>query len=341
MLKNKKILCAVFLSTLLMGSGLLARGVYAEGTDRAEEWDPGLYSCLGDTYDEMMHNQTTHHDNDPKEFEDLDDDEFETFLLDVDRLWCYDYGIKSTVGLEKIENLKNLNLAKNEIETIDLSQNQAIEFVQLWDNKIEYLNLSRVSDSIIGLYLDDDVLVRTNFIAKQLTKGGDFYAAPSTDIDRGRVFIPLTVAVGLSSGNSEIVTEGAHYYKNNLNDNCLPGDGFCIVFDADILNYQNYIQLKYVGPEDASKIGNNYNFTKQNYRLEINLEAWQDDEEKDDSGKDGGSAIKVPDTGAFSNMDDKTTVALISLGTLAMISGLAYLIAYAVKRLSARAKFNR
>ena len=54
-----------------------------------------------------------------------------------------------------------------------------------------------------------------------------------------------------------------------------------------------------------------------------------------------GDTIKVPDTGAFSNMDDKTTVALISLGTLAMVSGLAYLIAYAAKRLSARAKFNR
>lgn len=62
---------------------------------------------------------------------------------------------------------------------------------------------------------------------------------------------------------------------------------------------------------------------------------------KDDDKKDEGSAIKVPDTGAFSNMDDKTTVVLISLGALAMVSGLAYLIAYAVKRLSARAKFNR
>ena len=62
---------------------------------------------------------------------------------------------------------------------------------------------------------------------------------------------------------------------------------------------------------------------------------------KDDDKKDEGSSIKVPDTGAFSNMDDKTTVVLISLGALTMVSGLAYLIAYAVKRLSARAKFNR
>lgn len=54
-----------------------------------------------------------------------------------------------------------------------------------------------------------------------------------------------------------------------------------------------------------------------------------------------GDTIKVPDTGAFSNMDDKTTVTLISLGALAMVSGLAYLIAYAAKRLSARAKFSK
>ena len=336
MLKNKKILCAVFLSTLLMGSGLSARGVYAEGADRAEEWDPGLYSCLGDTYDEMMHNQTTHHDNDPKEFEDLDDDEFDEFLLEIDELKCYNYNIESASGIEKLENLAKLNLAKNKIKTIDLSKNQALKFVQLWENEIEYIDLSQLSDSIIGLYLDDDVLVRTNFIAKQLTKGGDYYVAPSTDVDRtNSVFIPLTTAVGLSTGESEIVTEGAHYYKNS--DKCLPSDAFCIVFDADILNYQNYIQLKYVGSDQA---GNTYDFTKQNYRLEINLEAWQDSQ-KDDSEKDGGSAIKVPDTGAFSNMDDKTTVVLISLGALAMVSGLAYLIAYAVKRLSARAKFNR
>ena len=52
-------------------------------------------------------------------------------------------------------------------------------------------------------------------------------------------------------------------------------------------------------------------------------------------------SIKVPDTGAFSNMDDKTTVILTSLGALAIVSGLAYLIIYAVKRLSVRAKFNK
>ncbi len=68
---------------------------------------------------------------------------------------------------------------------------------------------------------------------------------------------------------------------------------------------------------------------------------WEIGDGSDDVEVPNTSDVKAPDTGIFSGLTDKTTATIISLGAIATVSGLIYSIAYLVKRLTARVKFNK
>lgn len=242
----------------------------------------------------------------------------------------------SKVDLTKNTKATAIVLSNNELASIDISQNKALINFYAYGNKLEYLDASKINTNLLGLYLDDNVLVRTNFVAAQNSKNAVYYAASSTNGGTNGMFIPMIVATGLSQGETEITTKGATFYGavgTGTSNKCAGGDAFCIVFDANILNYQDYVQLKYVG-EAASEVNIDAGMdnTKRNYRLEINLEAWKEQAE--------GGDIKVPDTGASTGSANAVIIAA-SLGALALVSGGAYLAVYTAKRAGHKVSFKK
>ena len=350
MLRKKSVACLVFLAAFFVGGGgLLASKAYA---DAPEGWDENFYECVGRTYDEMKEAGTVNHDNLPIDFADFTDDDLDRFLPKIKTLVCYDMGIEDTFGLEKMIRLEHLALTKNSIKTIDLSENKSLKAIHLWGNDLESIDISGLAGNLTTLYLDDNVLVKGGFTAEQLAEDGDYYAAVSTN---GDDFAGVQSFTGLYRGYSEIVTEGAHYYNNENvnNDECLPEDPFCIVFDADILDYQNYIQLRYVGPNLPSDYAG-YNYTKLNYRLEINLDTNEEEDDKEDGEdkedesetKSEGDTetkekVKTPNTGIFSGEDGGAMTVAISLGALTAVMGGIYIVAYVAKRKKSSVRFRR
>ena len=156
----------------------------------------------------------------------------------------------------------------------------------------------------------------------------------------GDMFIPLIVMTGLSGSETIISTEGANYYHDNTADSkhCAAGNAFCIIFDADILNYQDYVQLEYVGEEssDLSK-EQGMDTSYKNYRLEIALEDYEEEKEEEKEEEEKGPA--VPDTGMFSGDNDGLKFTLIGVASAVSIV-IAGLVTYGIKRYSGKVKFD-
>lgn len=57
-----------------------------------------------------------------------------TEALSIKEINCPQKGIKSIEGIEFLSNLENLTCSKNEIETIDLSHNRQLKYLQCSDN---------------------------------------------------------------------------------------------------------------------------------------------------------------------------------------------------------------
>lgn len=222
--------------------------------------------------------------------------------------------------------LTNLVASHNAISSIDLSKNTALIMAYLYDNKIETLDVSKINSNILGLYLDDDVLVKTNFRAVQVAKGEYYYASTSTNEDSG-MFIPMTVATGLSSNESKITTPGATYYGiSNSEGHCAKGDAFCIIIASDVADYQGYVQLQNTADTNPTSAALGKDPTKRNYRLELALEEW--------------SGAGTPDTGFFTGSMNGTTIAL-SAGAVVVISCVTVLGLYIARRSHHRGRFNR
>lgn len=66
---------------------------------------------------------------------------------------------------------------------------------------------------------------------------------------------------------------------------------------------------------------------------------WEIGDDNSEDIADGGSSVKVPNTGIFSGENAGAMIVAVSMGTLAALAGGAYVISYAVKRHSARVKF--
>lgn len=230
-------------------------------------------------------------------------------------------------------NITSLVLSKNQLTDIDLSANTKLFEAYLYGNNIKYVDVSKINnDHAVGLYLDDDVLVRTNFVAVQTTQGGNYYADATTS---GYMFIPMIVATGLSTGETKITTPGATYYDEGLDSTipCNPGNPFCIIFDANILDYQNYIQLAYVGePGSQSNIENGRDRTKLSYRLEINLEAYREDGDPE--------GMKVPNTGASISGENDATSIMTSVASVILVAASSFIVTYLVKRHNAKVGFD-
>ena len=229
--------------------------------------------------------------------------------------------------------LTSLVLSNNELTDIDLSANTNLSQAFLYGNKIQYLDVSKINNSLLNLNLDDDVLVRTNFVAVQLAQGGNYYADADTS---GDMFISMQVATGLSDGTTKITTPGAAYYydKDDTPKHCAPGHPFCIIFDANILDYQNYVQLAYVGePASQTVIDQGRDNTKRNYRLEINLEAYREDR------PGGNTNIRVPNTGIFSGENNAIAIVVSVVSTI-FIAAILFAIAYGIKRHNSKVKFS-
>ncbi|MBP5648224.1 hypothetical protein J6X04_02985 [Candidatus Saccharibacteria bacterium] len=224
--------------------------------------------------------------------------------------------------------LTNLVASKNKLAGVDLSANRALTIAYLYDNEFESIDVSRINKNLLGLYLDDNVLVRTNFVAVQIARGENYYASVDTNGGTDGMFIPMMVMTGLGR-ESRITTSGASFHNND--GNCFEGDAFCIVIDADILDYQNYVQLAYVGETpNATMVANGQDESKLNYRLEINLQAYQE-----------GSDIRVPDTGVFSGGHGEVMGVIISLGAIATIAGIVFGVVYSVRRNSDKVGFTK
>ncbi len=229
--------------------------------------------------------------------------------------------------------LSILTLSNNELTDIDLSANTNLTLAYLYGNKIQYLDISKINNSVLDLNLDDNVLVRTNFVAVQTTKGGNYYADTNTS---GDMFIAMQVATGLSQGNAKITTPGAAYYydRDDTSRHCASNTPFCIIFDANILDYQNYIQLAYTGePAAQSAIDRGQDSTKRNYRLEINLEAYREDR------PGGNTNIRVPNTGIFSGENNAIAIVVSVVSTI-FIAAILFAIAYGIKRHNSKVKFS-
>ena len=243
-----------------------------------------------------------------------------------------------TIDLSKNVELKTLTLSNNKLTDIDVSKNKALKSLYAYGNEFEYIDVSKISDSLLNLYLDDNILVRTNFVAKQMRAGEYYYASSETS---GDMFIPMIVATRLSQGETTISTEGAAFYKDS--NHCMPGNAFCIIIDADILNYQNYVQLKYVGGASSSDT-HGRDATKLNYRLEINLEAYAEEggnngEENVGGDEENEEDVRVPNTGAFT-ADGKGLVVGVSVVLLSAIGVGAYLAYYTADRQKSKIHFD-
>ena len=221
-----------------------------------------------------------------------------------------------------------LVLSNNNLSTVDISACKSLRTLYLYGNNLTTLDATKASATLLNLYLDDNVLVKTDFIARQIDNGGKYYAGSSTNGGSNGKFIPIITATGLLTGYTTITTPGAAFYDYSQNSKCISGDAWCIMFDADITNYQNYIQLKYVGEAPSQvRIDNGTDPSKQNYRLEINLQAYDPN-------------ILVPDTGFFTGEMDGTKV-LIYTGAAVLGAGALYLIVYSAKRGLHRNRFRR
>ena len=234
-----------------------------------------------------------------------------------------------SVDLSKNTALKTLVMTNNKLTGIDLSENANLQFVYLSGNSFDKIDVSSFNKNMVQLYLDDNVLVRTNFAAVQSKDGGDYYAASSVSDSNRLMFVPMLYSVGLTEGKSKITTEGATFYKEVGGGAHCADDSYCIIFDADILDYQNYIQLAYIGDGNDAIMPGADN-SKLNYRLEINLEAFEEDE----------SDLKVPDTGEFGGGSNAILIAK-SLGLLGLSAGAMSLIVYGIRRNQGKVKFGR
>lgn len=238
----------------------------------------------------------------------------------------------SSINLTKNTALTNLVLSKNQLSSVDLSANTNLILAYLYDNNIEYIDVSKINDNLLGLYLDDNVLVRTNFVAVQLLNGGNYYADSDTS---GSMFIPMLVATGLGE-QTKITTPGATFYHDTTDEHCNPGNPFCIIFDADILNYQNYVQLAYIGEASSQTyIDDGRDGTKLNYRLEINLEAYREDSDI----VIPNTGVGTPDTGIFSGENGNAISIITSVSIIMFILGTSAII-YGVKHHHDKIKFQ-
>lgn len=232
----------------------------------------------------------------------------------------------TTLDVSQNTTLTFLVASHNAIPSIDLSKNTALNTAYLYDNKIKTLDTTKINTNLLGLYLDDDVLVKTNFRAVQVAKGKYYYAATSTNEDSG-MFIPMIVATGLSANESKISTSGAAYYGISESEgHCAKGDAFCIIIASDIADYQGYIQLQNTADANPISAANGQDPTKRNYRLELALEEW--------------SGAGTPDTGFFTGSMNGTTIA-ISASALVALSGVSVLGFYLARRSHHRGRFNR
>ncbi|MBQ3348748.1 hypothetical protein IJG90_04560 [Candidatus Saccharibacteria bacterium] len=236
----------------------------------------------------------------------------------------YNNKIKS-IDLSKNAELTTLVLSKNALTTIDLNNNEKLTIAYLYDNDIKSINIGKIYDTLGKLYLDDDVLVSTKFKAVQMEENGDYYASSSTNEDSS--FIRLIVLTGLSTGDTKITTSGAKFSKTD----CAANDASCIIIDADVADYQGFIELAYVGDEvNEALIEDGRDSSKMNYRVALSLEDWKEEE----------SDVKVPDTGIFSG-DSNGMIIAVSAGVVAAVMAIGYLAIYSGKRASSRGRFNR
>ena len=247
----------------------------------------------------------------------------------------------SSIDLSKNKALESLTASNNKLSDIDLTANTSLTHAYLYGNDFKYIDVSKINKSLLGLWLDDNVLVRTNFVAVQTTDGGNYYASPSTNSGTSGMFIPMMVATGLdtvSNDKTVITTPGAVFHLKD--DLCGAVDPFCIIFDADILNYQNYIQLKYAGGEATeSEIQDGRDKSKRNYRLEINLEAYSENIPVPDTSANTPST-KTPNTGVFSGENSNVVNITISLISIAIITGSIHTLVYGARRFNNKVKFN-
>lgn len=243
----------------------------------------------------------------------------------------------ASINVSKNKALTILLASKNQLSDIDLSSNNSLESAYLYDNKFKNIDVSKISKSLVGLWLDDNVLVRTNFVAVQTTNKGNYYASSSTNGGTSGMFIPMIVATGLTgleTDRSTITTPGATFHNND--GQCGAGDAFCIIIDSNILNYQNYIQLKYTGqPASEAEITGGKDKSKRNYRLEINLEAYTQETPP------SGPGTKTPNTGVFSEEDGSAVGIIISLTSIAALACIIYSVTYGAKRYNNKVKFTK
>ena len=238
----------------------------------------------------------------------------------------------TSVNVSKNTELTTIVLSNNNLTSIDLSNNKKLSFAYLYNNNFTEIDISKILNTgktVPVVFLDDTVLLKTNFVAVQTKKGGNYYASPSTS--GTDMFIKLAVATGLSTNETIISTPGATFYYDGAsseNKHCAKGDVECIIFDADILNYQNYIQLKYVGDDpQETNVAVGKDSSKLNYRLKIDLQDYDPN-------------ILVPDTGFFTGEMDGTK-AIIYVGAAVLGAGALYLAVYSAKRSLHRNRFRK
>ena len=96
-----------------------------------------LYQCILETLE--------------KDDDSVTDEELQT----ITKLKCNEAGVESTVGLEKLTELTDLQLSSNDISEIDLSENTKLEYLVLARNNIESLDLSNNS-KLIGINVSNN-----------------------------------------------------------------------------------------------------------------------------------------------------------------------------------------
>ena len=259
--------------------------------------------------------------------------------------------------------INSLVLSNNNLRTINVSKVRGLTELFLYDNEIESLDIESLNESLENLYLDDDVLITTNFVAKQLEKNGKYYASPSIAESNGGMFSAMLRMSGLTGGNTEITTSGVSVYNDPGHEHCLGEDVVCMVFDVDKSSYPGYVEAESKVTQvsvPAEYINTGKNTSMRNYSFEVSLvdydgsddEPGTDDPGTDDPGNSDPSSddpssdkpnsdkkdILIPNTGLFSG-DKNSTMIAISIGAVVLGVGILYAIIYALKRSSHRRRF--
>lgn len=131
-------------NNIKLNTAKITSKTYLTEGQRKDFVDENFYKCIIDSYNQVYKTNLT-----------IDDTLNDTQLSYIYLLSCRNYNITDTTGIEKLPILSQLDLANNNISSIDLTNNKALTYLDLSKNNINSINLSN-NKELKYLYMNDN-----------------------------------------------------------------------------------------------------------------------------------------------------------------------------------------